>query len=35
MVLVALMRVPVVPNVLLFRIAFVLIRPLGATAGIS
>ncbi|MFH9250981.1 hypothetical protein ACH4NT_14370 [Streptomyces lydicus] len=32
-VLVALMRVPAVPNVLLFRIAFVLTRPLGATAG--
>ncbi|MEV7321961.1 hypothetical protein [Streptomyces sp. NPDC093970] len=32
-VLVALMRVPVVPNVLLFWIAFVLTRPLGATAG--
>ncbi|MHB9857001.1 hypothetical protein [Streptomyces sp. YIM S03343] len=27
------MRVPVVPNVLLFWIAFVLTRPLGATAG--
>ncbi|MFF9391891.1 COG4705 family protein [Streptomyces griseoluteus] len=33
MVLVALMRVPAVPNVLLFWIAFVLTRPLGATAG--
>ncbi|MFF9765199.1 hypothetical protein ACF1GT_00965 [Streptomyces sp. NPDC014636] len=33
LVLVALMRVPVVPNVLLFWIAFVLTRPLGATAG--
>ncbi|MFF7981206.1 hypothetical protein ACFZDK_19075 [Streptomyces sp. NPDC007901] len=32
-VLVALMEVPVVPNVLLFWIAFVLTRPLGATAG--
>lgn len=32
-VLLALMRVPVVPNVLLFWIAFVLTRPLGATAG--
>ncbi len=32
-VLVALMKVPVVPNVLLFWIAFVLTRPLGATAG--
>ncbi|MFE2938699.1 hypothetical protein ACFXKG_06430 [Streptomyces sp. NPDC059255] len=32
-VLVALMRVRVVPNVLLFWIAFVLTRPLGATAG--
>ncbi|MER6222082.1 COG4705 family protein [Streptomyces sp. 900105755] len=32
-VLAALMRVPVVPNVLLFWIAFVLTRPLGATAG--
>jgi len=32
-VLVALMRVPVVPNVLLFWFAFVLTRPLGATAG--
>ncbi|MBD0741286.1 hypothetical protein [Streptomyces sp. CBMA152] len=31
--LVALMKVPVVPNVLLFWIAFVLTRPLGATAG--
>ncbi|MDX3116083.1 hypothetical protein [Streptomyces scabiei] len=31
--LVALIRVPVVPNVLLFWIAFVLTRPLGATAG--
>lgn len=31
--LLALMRVPVVPNVLLFWIAFVLTRPLGATAG--
>ena len=27
------MKVPVVPNVLLFWIAFVLTRPLGATAG--
>ncbi|MGX1545493.1 COG4705 family protein [Streptomyces adustus] len=33
LVLVALMKVPVVPNVLLFWIAFVLTRPLGATAG--
>jgi uncharacterized membrane-anchored protein len=32
-VLVLLMKVPVVPNVLLFWIAFVLTRPLGATAG--
>ncbi|MGQ4365828.1 COG4705 family protein [Streptomyces sp. SAS_272] len=32
-VLVLLMTVPVVPNVLLFWIAFVLTRPLGATAG--
>ncbi|MET8950400.1 COG4705 family protein [Streptomyces sp. NPDC004393] len=32
-VLVVLMRVPSVPNVLLFWIAFVLTRPLGATAG--
>ncbi|WP_369220852.1 hypothetical protein AB5J52_01985 [Streptomyces sp. R39] len=32
-VLVALIKVPVVPNVLLFWIAFVLTRPLGATAG--
>ncbi|MFG3117906.1 hypothetical protein ACGF4C_26390 [Streptomyces sp. NPDC048197] len=32
-VLVALMRVPAVPNVLLFWVAFVLTRPLGATAG--
>ncbi|GAA3770758.1 COG4705 family protein [Streptomyces chiangmaiensis] len=32
-VLVALMKVPAVPNVLLFWIAFVLTRPLGATAG--
>ena len=32
-VLVALRYVPVVPNVLLFWIAFVLTRPLGATAG--
>ncbi|WP_030410134.1 membrane protein [Streptomyces sp. NRRL S-1448] len=32
-VLVALMRVPAVPNVVLFWIAFVLTRPLGATAG--
>ncbi|WP_377273321.1 hypothetical protein [Peterkaempfera sp. SMS 1(5)a] len=32
-VLVALMKVSVVPNVLLFWIAFVLTRPLGATAG--
>ncbi|MFF0067039.1 hypothetical protein ACFYRC_37195 [Streptomyces sp. NPDC005279] len=32
-VLVALMRVPAVPNVTLFWIAFVLTRPLGATAG--
>ncbi|MFC9279280.1 hypothetical protein [Streptomyces collinus] len=33
LVLVALMRVPAVPNVLLFWFAFVLTRPLGATAG--
>ncbi|MER7179551.1 hypothetical protein ABT404_08715 [Streptomyces hyaluromycini] len=33
LVLVLLMRVPTVPNVLLFWIAFVLTRPLGATAG--
>ncbi|MCX4637717.1 hypothetical protein OG775_21660 [Streptomyces platensis] len=32
-VLVGLMRVPAVPNVVLFWIAFVLTRPLGATAG--
>lgn len=32
-VLVVLMKAPVVPNVLLFWIAFVLTRPLGATAG--
>ncbi|MFD8096156.1 COG4705 family protein [Streptomyces malaysiensis] len=32
-VLVAMMRTPAVPNVLLFWIAFVLTRPLGATAG--
>ncbi|MFJ9154441.1 hypothetical protein ACIRP7_41870 [Streptomyces sp. NPDC102270] len=32
-VLVLLMKVPVVPNVLLFWVAFVLTRPLGATAG--
>lgn len=32
-VLVALMKVPFVPNVLLFWIAFVLTRPLGATTG--
>lgn len=32
-VLVALVKAPVVPNVLLFWIAFVLTRPLGATAG--
>ena len=32
-VLVSLMKVPVVPNMLLFWIAFVLTRPLGATAG--
>ncbi|KOV93824.1 hypothetical protein [Streptomyces sp. NRRL B-3648] len=32
-VLVALTKVPAVPNVLLFWIAFVLTRPLGATAG--
>ncbi|MEH0661088.1 hypothetical protein QA860_25825 [Streptomyces stelliscabiei] len=32
-VLVALMKLPTVPNVLLFWIAFVLTRPLGATAG--
>lgn len=31
--LLALMRVPAVPNVLLFWIAFVLTRPLGATVG--
>jgi uncharacterized membrane-anchored protein len=31
--LLALTRVPVVPNVLLFWLAFVLTRPLGATAG--
>ncbi|WP_432187174.1 COG4705 family protein [Streptomyces sp. Tue6028] len=31
--LLALMKVPAVPNVLLFWIAFVLTRPLGATAG--
>ncbi|MFE2547602.1 hypothetical protein ACFXGI_03495 [Streptomyces sp. NPDC059355] len=31
--LLALVQVPVVPNVLLFWIAFVLTRPLGATAG--
>ncbi|WP_028801147.1 membrane protein [Streptomyces sp. 142MFCol3.1] len=31
--LLALMKVPTVPNVLLFWIAFVLTRPLGATAG--
>ncbi|MFB7663114.1 hypothetical protein ACFC1R_04085 [Kitasatospora sp. NPDC056138] len=31
--LAALMRVPAVPNVVLFWIAFVLTRPLGATAG--
>jgi uncharacterized membrane-anchored protein len=33
LVLLALMKVPVVPNVLLFWVAFVLTRPLGATAG--
>ncbi len=33
LVLVALMKVPAVPNVLLFWIAFVLTRPFGATAG--
>ncbi|GLX52832.1 hypothetical protein Shyhy01_57820 [Streptomyces hygroscopicus subsp. hygroscopicus] len=33
LVLVALTRVPAVPNVLLFWTAFVLTRPLGATAG--
>ncbi|MFG2957264.1 hypothetical protein ACGF5O_26515 [Streptomyces sp. NPDC048291] len=32
-VLAALMKMPAVPNVLLFWIAFVLTRPLGATAG--
>lgn len=32
-VLLVLMRVPAVPNVVLFWIAFVLTRPLGATAG--
>ncbi|MET8690358.1 hypothetical protein ABZV77_39735 [Streptomyces sp. NPDC004732] len=32
-VLVVLMKAPLVPNVLLFWIAFVLTRPLGATAG--
>ncbi|WP_030842873.1 membrane protein, partial [Streptomyces hygroscopicus] len=32
-VLAALMKAPAVPNVLLFWIAFVLTRPLGATAG--
>ncbi|MFJ3308451.1 hypothetical protein ACIPSA_36445 [Streptomyces sp. NPDC086549] len=32
-VLAALMKVPAVPNVLLFWTAFVLTRPLGATAG--
>ncbi|WP_411124095.1 hypothetical protein [Streptomyces sp. x-19] len=32
-VLVALMKAPAVPNVLLFWLAFVLTRPLGATAG--
>ncbi|MDQ0993561.1 hypothetical protein [Streptomyces sp. V3I7] len=32
-VLLVLMKVPAVPNVLLFWIAFVLTRPLGATAG--
>lgn len=32
-VLLALMKVPAVPNVLLFWLAFVLTRPLGATAG--
>ncbi|MGO4456513.1 ATP-binding cassette domain-containing protein [Streptomyces sp. M-16] len=33
LVLVTLIRVPAVPNVVLFWIAFVLTRPLGATAG--
>ncbi|MFG2882279.1 hypothetical protein ACGFYV_08140 [Streptomyces sp. NPDC048297] len=33
LVLLALMKVPAVPNVLLFWVAFVLTRPLGATAG--
>ncbi|MBK6014540.1 hypothetical protein JHN45_25820 [Streptomyces sp. MBT53] len=33
LVLLALMKTPAVPNVLLFWIAFVLTRPLGATAG--
>ncbi|MFF4685743.1 hypothetical protein [Streptomyces sp. NPDC001307] len=33
LVLLVLMKVPAVPNVLLFWIAFVLTRPLGATAG--
>ncbi|MFF7747664.1 hypothetical protein ACFZCP_00145 [Streptomyces sp. NPDC007971] len=33
LVLLALMKAPAVPNVLLFWIAFVLTRPLGATAG--
>jgi uncharacterized membrane-anchored protein len=33
LLLVVLMKVPAVPNVLLFWIAFVLTRPLGATAG--
>lgn len=33
LVLIALMKVPSVPNVALFWIAFVLTRPLGATAG--
>ncbi|MFI7589172.1 hypothetical protein ACIB24_19075 [Spongisporangium articulatum] len=33
LVLVALMKVPAVPNVLVFWFAFVLTRPLGATAG--
>ncbi|GHB67014.1 hypothetical protein GCM10010347_41360 [Streptomyces cirratus] len=33
LILVALIRVPFVPNVVLFWIAFVLTRPLGATAG--
>jgi len=32
-VLVALMKVPVVPNVVIFWLAFVLTRPLGATVG--